>query len=212
MRDCGRKAEVLTGSRADLLSVCHSHTCTALLSVSSQESRQRCQETDSARRAEPNTIGHDGHLAIAAKTEFTILTPRPSNFSQRGSIRSQLASETWTKPTRPPPRPHHGQDTFSDSTVEIDPNETPQTQTRPNNHQSIQPQPNRDTSIEHLRGNLKPPTTSVCIQHQQLVPETPEDHQNQSKQTSDENSDRITFGTLPEQTSETVPLAVLFQY
>jgi len=152
--------------------------------VSSQESRQRCQETDSTRRAEPNTIGRDGHLAIAAKTEFTILTPRPSNFSQRGSIRSQLASETWTKPTRPPPRPRRGQDTFSDSTVEIAPNETPQTQTRPNNQRPIQPQPTRDTSIEHLRGNLKPPTTSVCTQHQQLVPETTED-QNQSKQTSD---------------------------
>ncbi len=28
MRDCGRKAEVLTASRVALLSVCHSHTCT----------------------------------------------------------------------------------------------------------------------------------------------------------------------------------------
>ncbi|KAL1262584.1 hypothetical protein QQF64_005323 [Cirrhinus molitorella] len=67
----------------------------------------------------------------------------------------------------------------------MDPNETPQTQTRPNNHQSIQPQPNPDTSIEHHWGNLKPPTTAVCIQHQQLVTETSEDHQNRAKRTSD---------------------------
>lgn len=73
------------------------------------------------------TIGHDGHLAIAAKTEFTIITPRPSDSSQRGSIRSQPASETWTKPTRPPQRPHHGQDTFSDSTIQ----QLRSTQTRP---------------------------------------------------------------------------------
>lgn len=87
----------------------------SLLSVSSREARQRCQETDSARSAA--TIGHDGHLAISAKTEFTILTPRPNDCSQRSSIRSQPASETWTKPTRPPQRSHRSQDTFSDSTL-----------------------------------------------------------------------------------------------
>ncbi len=58
------------------------------------------------------------------------------------------------------------------------PKRDPQTQTRPNNHQSIQLQPNLDMSIEHHRENLKPPTTAVCTQHQQLVTETLEHHQN----------------------------------
>lgn len=140
----------------------------ALLSESSQEARHRCQETYSARSAVDRTT------MTAAKAEFGIQGPNPvkrwlkSSRSQRGSIGSQLVSQTRTKPTRPPQRAHRGQDTFSVSTVQ-----SGSSQTRPHEPRHSQIITSRfrggqtkTRPLKDRRGNLEPPTTAVCnIQH-----------------------------------------------
>lgn len=189
----------------------------ALLSGSSREARQRCQETDSARSAaEPATIGHGGHLAIPAKMEFTILPPGPSHRGQRGSIRSQPASETRTKPTRPPQRAHRGQDTFSDSTIQ----QLRWTQTRPHkprhgqiitNQFSRSQTQTRPLNITGGIWNHPRPLSVYHInswsqRHQRTTRTGPSRPQMLSAPWEHENSDRITFSS--EHTAESCAISL----